>query len=122
MATAQAEVIAKAKYDRKTPFRASELWESSKQQVEIAAEAEAEAEKDARGEADAIPAKREAEAEGVQKVLEAKAQGTATISSASGDPKAAATLLMVERQRPWHCLRLRQSATRRQVKYGLLKR
>ena len=100
-AVAEAE-IAKAKYDEEEQsLRASEIARETvaKQQVEIAAEAEAERQRRiARGEADAILAKYEAEAEGVQKVLEAKAQGYSNlVSSASGDPKAAATLLMVEK-------------------------
>ena len=100
-AVAEAE-IAKAKYDEEEQsLRASEIAREpmAKQQVEIAAEAEAERQRRiARGEADAILAKYEAEAEGVQKVLEAKAQGYSNlVSSASGDPKAAATLLMVEK-------------------------
>jgi flotillin len=103
VAKAQAEAeIAKAKYDEEEQsLRASEIARETvaKQQVEIAAEAEAERQRRiARGEADAILAKYEAEAEGVQKVLEAKAQGYSNlVSSASGDPKAAATLLMVEK-------------------------
>ncbi len=103
VASAQAEAeIAKAKYDEEEQsLRASEIARETiaKQQVEIAAEAEAERQRRiARGEADAILAKYEAEAEGVQKVLEAKAQGYSNlVSSASGDPKAAATLLMVEK-------------------------
>ena len=103
VATAVAEAeIAKAKYDEEEQsLRASEIARETiaKQQVEIAAEAEAERQRRiARGEADAILAKYEAEAEGVQKVLEAKAQGYSNlVSSASGDPKAAATLLMVEK-------------------------
>ena len=103
VATAQAEAeIAKAKYDEEEQsLRASEIARETiaKQQVEIAAEAEAERQRRiARGEADAILAKYEAEAEGVQKVLEAKAHGYSNlVSSASGDPKAAATLLMVEK-------------------------
>ena len=100
-AVAEAE-IAKATYDEEEQkLRASEIARETvaKQQVEIAAEAEAERQRRiARGEADAILAKYEAEAEGVQKVLEAKAQGYSNlVSSASGDPKAAATLLMVEK-------------------------
>ena len=100
-AVSEAE-IAKAKYDEEEQsLRASEIARETvaKQQVEIAAEAEAERQRRiARGEADAILAKYEAEAEGVQKVLEAKAQGYSNlVSSASGDPKAAATLLMVEK-------------------------
>ena len=100
-ANAEAE-IAKAKYEEEEQtLRASEIARETiaKQQVEIAAEAEAERQRRiARGEADAILAKYEAEAEGVQKVLEAKAHGYSNlVSSASGDPKAAATLLMVEK-------------------------
>jgi len=103
VATAQAEAeIAKAKYDEEEQsLRASEIARETvaKQQVEIAAEAEAERQRRiARGEADAILAKYEAEAEGVKQVLEAKAQGYSNlVSSASGDPKAPATLLMVEK-------------------------
>ena len=103
VATANAEAeIAKAKYEEEEQtLRASEIARETiaKQQVEIAAEAEAERQRRiARGEADAILAKYEAEAEGVQKVLEAKAHGYSNlVSSASGDPKAAATLLMVEK-------------------------
>ena len=103
VATAQAEAeIAKAKYDEEEQsLRASEIARETiaKQQVEIAAEAEAERQRRiARGEADAILAKYEAEAEGVKQVLEAKAQGYSNlVTSASGDPKAAATLLMVEK-------------------------
>jgi flotillin len=73
--------------------------EIAKTQIEIAAEAEAERlRRIARGEADAILAKYTAEAEGVQKVLEAKATGyKSLVASTGGDPKAAATLLMVEK-------------------------
>ncbi len=103
VATAKAEAeIAKATYDEEEQkLRASEIARETvaKQQVEIAAEAEAERQRRiARGEADAILAKYEAEAEGIQKVLESKAKGYSNlVSSASGDPKAAATLLMVEK-------------------------
>ena len=103
VATAQSEAeIAKATYDEEEQkLRASEIARETvaKQQVEIAAEAEAERQRRiARGEADAILAKYEAEAEGIQKVLESKAKGySSLVTSASGDPKAAATLLMVEK-------------------------
>ncbi|MBU38232.1 MAG: flotillin [Euryarchaeota archaeon] len=103
VATAKAEAeIAKATYDEEEQkLRASEIARETvaKQQVEIAAEAEAERQRRiARGEADAILAKYEAEAEGIQKVLESKAKGYSNlVASASGDPKAAATLLMVEK-------------------------
>ena len=73
--------------------------EIAKTQIEIAAEAEAERQRRiAQGEADAILARYKAEAEGVQKVLEAKALGyQSLVASAGGDAKAAATLLMVEK-------------------------
>ena len=73
--------------------------EIAKTQIEIAAEAEAERQRRiAGGEADAILARYKAEAEGIQKVLEAKATGyQMLVSSAGGDAKAAATLLMVEK-------------------------
>ena len=73
--------------------------EIAKTQIEIAAEAEAErARRVARGEADAILFKYEAEAKGVQQVLDAKAAGYGKlIESSGGDARAAATLLMVEK-------------------------
>lgn len=100
-AVAEAE-IQKAFYsEEEERLKASEIVQISiqKQQIEIAADAEAERQRRvARGEADAILAKYEAEAEGIQKVLDAKAQGYSNlVSSAAGDPKAAATLLMVEK-------------------------
>jgi flotillin len=73
--------------------------EINKRKVEIDAEAAAQkTRKEARGEADAILMKYEAEAEGVRKVLSAKASGyLALVESCKGDAKAAATLLMVEK-------------------------
>ena len=103
VATAQSEAeIQKAVYqEEEQKLRASEIAQATveKQQIEIQAEAEAERQRRiARGEADAILAKYEAEAEGIQKVLESKAKGySSLVTSASGDPKAAATLLMVEK-------------------------
>ena len=82
-------------------LRAEEIVkeEISKTQIEIAAEAEAERQRRiAQGEADAILARYNAEAEGTRAVLEAKANGyRELVTSAGGDPKAAATLLMVEK-------------------------
>jgi len=103
VATAKAEAeIQKAAYEEEEQkLRATEIARETiaKQQVEIAAEADAQRQRlVARGEADAILAKYEAEAEGIQKVLESKAKGySSLVQSASGDPKAAATLLMVEK-------------------------
>ncbi len=103
VATAKAEAeIQRAKFtEEEERLKASEIVREQiqKQQIEIAAEAEAERQRRiARGEADAILARYEAEASGVQKVLEAKAAGyQGLVSSANGDAKAAATLLMVEK-------------------------
>jgi flotillin len=98
---AQSE-IEKAQYNLEGErLRAAEIAreEVSKQQIEIAAEAEAERQRRiARGQADAILARYNAEAEGTKAVLEAKAAGyQSLVKSAGGDPKAAATLLMVEK-------------------------
>ena len=103
VATAISEAeIQKAKFtEEEERLKASEIVREQiqKQQIEIAAEAEAERQRRiARGEADAILARYEAEASGVQKVLEAKAAGyKGLVGSANGDAKAAATLLMVEK-------------------------
>ena len=100
-AHAEAE-IQKSKYiEEEERLRASDIVRENiqKQQIEIAAEAEAERQRRiAAGQADAILLKYEAEAAGVQKVLEAKAAGYAgLVNSSGGDAKAAATLLMVEK-------------------------
>ena len=103
VATAQSQAaIERALYSEvEERLRASDIVRENiqKQQIEIAAEAEAERQRRvARGEADAILARYEAEAAGVQKVLEAKATGyKGLVDSTGGDPKAAATLLMVEK-------------------------
>ena len=101
VATAKAEAeIQRAKFtEEEERLKASEIVREQiqKQQIEIAAEAERQR-RIARGEADAILARYEAEASGVQQVLEAKAAGyQGLVSSANGDAKAAATLLMVEK-------------------------
>jgi flotillin len=73
--------------------------EIDKRKVEIAAEAEAERiRRVAKGEADAVLMKYEAEAKGLRQVLEAKAIGyRALVESSGNDPRAVATLLMVEK-------------------------
>ena len=73
--------------------------EIEKRKVEIAAEAEAErTRREARGVADGMLFKYEAEAKGIRQVLDGKAGGyAALIQSCGGDAKAAATLLMVEK-------------------------
>lgn len=72
--------------------------EIEKKRIEIAAEAEAEKRRrEARGEADAILAKYIAEAEGTQKVLEAKAEGyRQLVAACQENPQIAPTLLMIE--------------------------
>ena len=99
--TAEMEVQ-KAQYNlEQERLRAEEIVreEISKTQIEIAAEAEAERQRRiAQGEADAVLARSNAEAEGTKAVLEAKANGyKQLVASAGGDVKAAATLLMVEK-------------------------
>lgn len=73
--------------------------EIEKRKIEIDAEAKAEQNrKIARGEADAIISVKTAEAEGIQKVLNSKAQGyDALVKSVKDNTKDAATLLMVEK-------------------------
>jgi flotillin len=73
--------------------------EIEKQRVEIAAEATAEqARREAGGEADAILARYNAEAEGIRKVLDSKAAGYRSLVDACKDqPHIAPTLLMVEK-------------------------
>lgn len=73
--------------------------EIDKRKVEIAAEAEAEkTRREAKGQADAILLKYQAEAEGVRQVLESKAAGyLSLVQGCNGDAKAAATLLMTEK-------------------------
>ncbi len=73
--------------------------EIDKRKIEIAAEAEAERNRrTAKGEADAILLRYEAEAKGVRQVLDSKAAGYAgLVQSCGGDARAAATLLMTEK-------------------------
>ena len=72
--------------------------EIEKQRIEIAAAAEAEKRRiEAQGEADAILAKYTAEAQGMQKVLEAKAEGYRQLIEACGsNPQVGPTLLLIE--------------------------
>jgi flotillin len=73
--------------------------EIEKRKVEIAAEAQAEkTRREAKGVADAILLKYQAEAEGVRQVLESKAAGyLQLVKGCKDDAKAAATLLMTEK-------------------------
>jgi flotillin len=73
--------------------------EVNKTKIEISAEAEAEkTRREARGQADAILFRYEAEARGLRQVLESKAAGyEALVRSCGNDPRAAGTLLMIEK-------------------------
>jgi flotillin len=73
--------------------------EIGKKKIEIAAEAEAEkTRREARGVADGILLKYEAEAKGIRQVLESKAAGYQNlVKSCNGDARAVATLLMTEK-------------------------
>lgn len=73
--------------------------EIDRRKIEISAEAEAERmRREAKGQADGILYKYEAEAKGLRQVLESKAAGYASlVKSCNGDAKAAATFLMVEK-------------------------
>lgn len=103
VAKREAEVeIQKAQYKAETErLNAAEVarQEVDKRKVEIAAEAEAEkTRREAKGDADAILLKYEAEAEGIRKVLESKAAGyLALVEGCNGDAKSVATLLMTEK-------------------------
>jgi flotillin len=73
--------------------------EIERKKIEIAADAEAEKRRrEAKGQADAILAKYEAEAKGIRQVLDSKAAGyESLVKSCNGDAKAASTLLMIEK-------------------------
>jgi len=73
--------------------------EVEKQKIEINAEAEAErARRIAKGEADAIYAKMEAQARGTMEILSKQAQGfQALVGAASGDPQKAVLMMIADR-------------------------
>lgn len=75
------------------------LKEIEKRKIEIAADAQAErTRRVAKGEADGILMKYEAEAAGIKKLLDGKAAGyESLVKSCGGDARSAATLLMIEK-------------------------
>jgi flotillin len=103
VARREAEVeIQKAQYKAEQQrLNAEEVvrQEIDKRKIEIAAEAEAErVRREAKGQADAILLKYEAEAEGIRKVLDSKAAGyLELVKGCNGDAKSVATLLMTEK-------------------------
>ncbi len=102
-----AQQVARAEIEKSKGFAEAQRLEAEKvvpqrirkEQIEIDAEAEAEKQRrEARGEADAILAVKQAEAEGIQKVLGAKASGyQLLVTAAHNNPRDAATLLLVEK-------------------------
>lgn len=103
VARREAEVeIQKAQYKAEQErLNAAEVvrQEIDKKKIEIAAEAEAEkTRREAKGQADAILLKYQAEADGVRQVLASKAAGyLELVKGCNGDAKAVATLLMTEK-------------------------
>lgn len=100
LANAQRDVLIAQKQEEFARLEKQEIAQEEINKLKVEIEAEAEAEKTrriARGEADAILAKYEAEAEGVRKILDAKAGGYKNLMDSVGDDKALApTLLLVE--------------------------
>jgi flotillin len=100
-ANADAEIQKVAALAEQRRLEAQEIVqkEIDKRKIEIAAAAQAEKQRtEAKGEADAILALRSAEAEGIQKVLQAKADGYNSLVNSCGDnPREAATMLLVEK-------------------------
>ena len=95
-------VIQKAQYRAETERLTAEevvQKEVDKRMIEIAAEAEAEkTRREAKGQADGVLFRYEAEARGLRQVLESKAAGyAALVKSCGDDARAAATLLMIEK-------------------------
>jgi flotillin len=103
IATAQAqEQILLAERERELARLSKEQLapqEIERKRIEIEAEAEAERQRRvARGEADAVLARYQAEAEGTRQVLEAKAQGyLRLVEACASNPELAPTLLMIEK-------------------------
>jgi flotillin len=96
------QAIQMAEYEKRmAQLKAEEVaqQEIDKTKLEIEAEANAErTRREAKGQADAVLMKYQAEAEGLQKLLEAKAFGYRNlIDSCGGDTQAAASLLMIEK-------------------------
>lgn len=100
-ATASRDILLAEKEEELARLAKVELapQEVEKQRIEIEAEAEAEKQRRiAKGEADAVLLKYQAEAEGTQKVLEAKAMGYQNLIQACGNNgHFAPTLLMIEK-------------------------
>lgn len=99
---AAVEEIQKAQYRAENERLTAEevvKKEIDKRKIEISAEAEAEkTRREAKGQADAILLKYEAEAAGIKQVLLSKAEGySKLVDSCESDAKAAATLLMIEK-------------------------
>ena len=101
MANAAKDVLIAEKAQEVARLGKAELAQKEVDKLKVEVDAEAEAEKRrriARGDADAVLAKYNAEAAGVQKVLESKAKGYGDLLGACGTQKhLAPTLLVIEK-------------------------
>lgn len=103
LANAQRDVLEAQKMEELARLEKEELAqkEVDKKKIEIEAEAMAEqTRRVAKGDADAILYKYTAEAEGIRKVLDAKAEGYRNLLSTVGDDKALAPTLLIVEQLP----------------------
>jgi flotillin len=97
---AEAEIQKAQYYAEQQRLTAEEVVrkEIEKKKIEITAEAEAERiRREAKGEADGVLLKYLAEADGLKKLLDSKAAGYDALIKSCGNPKDAATLLMIEK-------------------------
>ena len=103
LAAAARDVLAAEKEQELARLEKEEIAKQMIERKRIEIDAEAEAEKRrriTRGDADAIQARYLAEAEGVQKVLEAKASGHENLLAICGDRKDLAPLLLIIEKLP----------------------
>ena len=103
LAQANHDVLAAEKEEELARLEKTQIAQQMVEQKKVEIEAEAEAEKRrriARGDADAILAKYQAEAEGIQKVLESKAKGYEKLIGACGQHGDLAPALLVIEQLP----------------------
>ena len=95
-AYAAEELAEKARAERELATQQADIIE--KERMELEAEAEAEqARRRAKGEADAIYAKMEAQARGIQEILSKQAAGFADVVKAAGTADAAVQLMLVDK-------------------------
>jgi len=99
-ANAEREVFEAQKATEVARLQMAELAKQEVEKIRIQIEADMQAEQTCRlaaGEADAIMLRYHAEAEGLRKVLQAKAEGYKNLIDACGTPQSAANLLLIEK-------------------------